>query len=218
MDISPIPTYIVNIPTQVERKENILKQFNNKPQFDINFIDAELDPIGAVGLWKSIVKTIRIAQEQNHDKILFCEDDHFFTSTYTFDFLLKNLKIANEKGADLLIGGVSGFGSTIPVDKNLYLVDWYWGNQFLIIDKCLFQPIIDYKFENTNNADGVLSSIAKTKLIIYPFISAQKEFGYSNIEPKNAQKGFVNNLFVKAIERFNGIHKLNLLYNYENKK
>ena len=45
------------------RRKHIETQFFNGPEFLLHFIEAKTDKIGAVGLWKSIVKIIKHALE-----------------------------------------------------------------------------------------------------------------------------------------------------------
>ena len=214
MDIKlPIPTYVINLPERTDRKQHIIEQFKDKPEFDLIFVDAVKDKDGAIGIWKSLVKVIKIAKEANHKKIIFCEDDHIFTYHYSSEYLLKSIKEAKEKGVVLLSGGISGFGLSVPIEKNLYWVDWYWGNQFLIIDAILYDRIINYDFKSGNTADETLSWLTNSKATMYPFISEQKEFGYSDISSINGRKGYVSWLFNNARKRLLSIHRVNEIYN-----
>ena len=153
---------------------------------------------------------------RKEDIVIFCEDDHCFTGGYLKESLFRNMIEAERKEAELLLGGVSNFGIAVPVTSSLYWVDWYWGNQFMIIFQPLFQRILDYSFQEKDMADLVLSSLTMKKMLIYPFISIQKEFGYSDINKLNETPGYVDNLFIKASRRLSIIHKVNQYYNYRN--
>ena len=214
MDINlPIPTYVVNLRDRKDRREHIISQFKDKPEFDLIFVDAVEDENGAVGLWKSLVKVIEIAKELKHKKIIFCEDDHIFTHHYSSEYLFKSIEAARQKGVVLLIGGISGFGNSVPIEENLYWVDWYWGNQFLVIDEILYDRILNYDFKSGNTADETLSWLTNSKATMYPFISEQKEFGYSDISSINGRKGYVSWLFNNARKRLLSIHRVNEIYN-----
>ena len=65
-----ITTYVINLPERVDRKTHIEKQFFNKPEFLLQFITAETHPIGAVGLWKSIVKIVNHALHNTTDDVI----------------------------------------------------------------------------------------------------------------------------------------------------
>lgn len=58
---------------------HILKQFEDKSEFNTSIIEACIDIKGNIGLWNSILKIIRIAVDNKEDFIILCEDDHTFT-------------------------------------------------------------------------------------------------------------------------------------------
>lgn len=209
-----LPTYIVNLKSRPDRRRSVEAQFDGKSEFDVRIVDAVQDPDGAAGIWKSLVKVISIAEEAGHDRIVFCEDDHVFTKHYSSDYLLRNIAEAEAKGADLLAGGICGYGLGVPAGANLYWTDWYWGNQFLIIRRSLYRRILDFDFCKGNTADGVLSGLARVKMTLYPFVSVQKEFGYSDITPTNGKKGFIDNMFDDTASRLQRIHDVNRALNY----
>ena len=63
MDII-FPLYLINLKERPERLIHSLKQFKNKPEFEVNIIEARKHEIGAVGLWQSIVSCIKEGYEQ----------------------------------------------------------------------------------------------------------------------------------------------------------
>ena len=204
-----IPVYVINLKRRTERRRHIEAQFLNKREFALTWIDAVEHPIGAVGLWKSMVMAVRTAIKNDDDIMIICEDDHTFTPAYNCQYLLDNIIGAYEQGADLLSGGIGGFGTAIPVAPNRYRIDWFWSTQFIVIFKHLFQKIIDYNFKDTDTADGVLSALSKDKMTIYPFISIQKDFGYSDVTRSNNEiSGIIDCLFKKADFRLNLIHRV----------
>ena len=74
-----------------------------------------------------------MAKEQEEDVIVICEDDHFFTENYSPGLLFKEIREAYMQGAELLSGGIGGFGQAIPVGYHRYWVDWFWSTQFIVI-------------------------------------------------------------------------------------
>lgn len=206
-----IPTYIINLETRKERRKHIYEEFRNKNEFKIEIVNAVKDEIGAVGLWKSIIKIIKIAQLAKDEIILICEDDHMFTENYDKNYLFYNIAKAEKKNVELLMGGVSGFGMAVPVSHNLYWIDWYWGNQFIIIFKSFFETILNFEFKNTDQADIVLSNLTSRKMVLYPFVSIQKNFGYSDVTDRNNNNpALINNMFIKSNYKLQHIHNINL--------
>lgn len=204
-----LPVYVINLKDRIDRRKHIKAQFRGKKEFKLTWIDAVEHPIGAVGLWKSMVKAVETAIENDDDIMIICEDDHTFTSAYSKEYLLASIIGANEQGAELLSGGIGGFGTAVPVAANRYWVDWFWCTQFIVVFKPLFQKILDYDFKDTDTADGVLSAIAKDKMTMYPFVSIQTDFGYSDVTRANDEiSGMITNHFKNADCRLNLIHRV----------
>ena len=180
-----ISTYIINLPERTERRIHMENQFAGREEFELHWIEACRHPIGAVGLWQSIVGIIREAKDKDEDAVLICEDDHCFTEHYSAQALFDHITDAHRQGAELLSGGIGNFGTALPVAPSRFWVNWYWSNQFIIIYKRAYDQILNYSFNTTDTADGVLSDILKVKMVIWPFISVQKNFGYSDATPIN---------------------------------
>ncbi|AMP97397.1 hypothetical protein AY601_0441 [Pedobacter cryoconitis] len=202
-----IPTYIINLKDRTARREHIEKQFENRPEFDFSVIEACEHEIGAVGLWNSIRKIIEIAQSNEDDVIIICEDDHEFTSDYSSDLLMKNIIEAYQQGIEVLSGGIGGFGAIIPVTRNRLWVNAFLSTQFIIVYKRIFQKILDAPFDDKVVADGAISEIADNKMVLYPFISVQKDFGYSDVTAvHNTNSGLVNTMFEDTSMRIQNIY------------
>ena len=194
-----LPVYVINMKERVERKQHIIKEFDNKEEFELNLVEASVHPIGAVGLWNSMIKIIKMAKEKGEDIIVICEDDHYFTENYSPKLLFKEVTEAYIQGAEVLSGGIGGFGQAIPAGYHRYKVDWFWCTQFIVVYNRFFDKMLDYSFQNTDTADGVISKLATNKMVIYPFISEQKDFGYSDVTQSNMeQQGKIREHFARA--------------------
>lgn len=162
--------------------------------------------IGAVGLWQSMLKAVQTAIDKRDDIMIICEDDHIFTPAYNKDYLFANIIGANAQGSELLSGGVGGFGTAVPVDTNRYWMVGFGLRNYLILSQ-LFQKTLRHMTSKiTDTADGVLSVLAKDKMTIYPFISVQKDFGYSDVTVYNGTPGMISNYFSQANYRLRMIH------------
>lgn len=128
-----LPVYVINMKERVERKQHIIKEFDNKEEFELNWVEASVHPIGAVGLWNSMIKIIKMAKEKGDDIIVICEDDHYFTENYSPKLLFKEVTEAYIQGAEVLTGGIGGFGQAIPEGYHRYKVDWFWCTQFIVV-------------------------------------------------------------------------------------
>lgn len=197
-----ITTYIINLKKRTDRLKHVFSQFIGKREFDIHPIEACVHPIGAVGLWNSIVKIIKEANNSDDDVIIIVEDDHIFTDYYDKDLLIRNIIEAAQQNVELLSGGIGGFGNAIPITPERYWIDWMWSTQFIVLYRSIFKKILEYDFKDHDTADGVLSILTSHKMVLYPFISIQKEFGYSDVTQNNNDiKGHVTKLFQKSSER-----------------
>lgn len=211
-----IPTYIINLPERTGRLRHIKAEFENKPEFDVQVIKACKHEVGALGLWMSIRKVIEMAKSNDDDVIIICEDDHQFTKDYSKEFLIRNIIEANEDGVYLLSGGTAKFNNAIPITKNRYWVRHLLSTQFVVIYKDFFQYILDEPFDEKIVADLAYSRMTPHKMLLYPFISTQKDFGYSDITSiHNEQKSLVTNMFIESDLKLKRIQDAYLKYNPE---
>lgn len=51
METIPIPTYIINLKSRIDRKEHKLKEFAVRVEFKIHIVEVIEHEIGAIGLW-----------------------------------------------------------------------------------------------------------------------------------------------------------------------
>lgn len=196
-----IPVYAIHLNSRPERLKNLKKQFASKPEFDVIYIEATKHKNGAIGLWTNICTAIKIAQQRKDDLIILCEDDHEFTDVYTKKYLIANIVGAYRQNADILNCGIGGFGTAVPISPNRCWVDWFWCTQFVVLFSTIFPKILAYEFRSTDTADGVLSKISNNTQILYPPISKQKNYDYSDIMPHPSQSNFQNNLFSVTNQR-----------------
>lgn len=208
-----IPTYIINLPERTERLEYILNEFSGKPEFDIKVIPACKHEIGALGLWLSIRKIIELAISCDDDIIIICEDDHQFTSNYSKEYLISNILESHEQGACILSGGTGGFRNVIPITPNRYWVKHCLSTQFVIIFKRFFQQILDEPFDEKIVADLTYSKMTSNIMVLYPFISIQKNFGYSDITASHQEnKSLLTEMFIQSDLKLKGIQEAYLKY------
>lgn len=208
-----IPVYAFNLKSRKDRLLHLKQQFEEKEIFKVKYIESHKHPIGAVGLWNNITNAVKLAKQNNDEIIILCEDDHEFTSAYNEQYLLQNIALAYKQGADILNGGISGFGTAVPVSQNLFWIDWFWCTQFVVIYKSLFDRILEYEFRDTDVADLVLSRLTNNKLTMFPPVSTQHNFGYSDISPENMKDPhFIDKIFQQGNMRLKVIYEINKKY------
>jgi len=190
-----LPTYIINIEERTDRQQSIRAEFADKPEFDVRLLTSPKERNGAVGLWNNIKKSVAMAIENDEDVILICEDDHVFTPKYSKKVLFDSIFQGADLGAGLILGGVSNYRQGIVAGPNLMWVAMFQCTQFTVVFKSMFERILATDFGENDAADLKLSSITSNKYVIHPFISHQRDFGYSDIpvdgvRPEDYEKWF----------------------------
>jgi len=208
----PFNVYVPNLPSRRERKENIHHEFKNRGEFHLNVVPAFEHTIGAIGLWKTIEYILRGLVSKEEDFIILCEDDHHFEESYNCHFLIEKIKEAQEKDADILSGGISWFTDAIQISKDLFWVEKFSGLQFTVIFKKFYDKILSADFVAGDAADYKISSLTENKFVIYPFISTQKEFGYSDVTNSNNEVGYISRIFKECSRRFEILKKVSNFY------
>jgi hypothetical protein len=211
-----INVYAINLVKRTDRKASILSEFADKEEFQLTIVPAIEHTVGAVGLWNTICGIVERSGEEDLDYVIICQDDHTFTSHYPVISLQKAIADAILFQADVLLGGVSWFTTCIPVGKNLNWVEKFSGLQFAVVFKKFYTKILNANFQHGNAADYKMSLLSDQIYFIYPFISIQKDFGYSDVTIKNNEKNRVGELFkdadnlVKATKQVISFYKKNI--------
>jgi GR25 family glycosyltransferase involved in LPS biosynthesis len=211
-----IPTYVINLSERTERLAHIKQEFLSKKEFDVQIIEACKHEVGALGLWLSIRKVIEVAISNDDDVIVICEDDHQFTKDYSKEYLIKNIIEAHAEGACFLSGGTGKFANAIPITSNRYWVYHCLSTQFVVVYKKFFQQILDEPYDDKIIADLAYSQMTYNKMVLYPFISIQKDFGYSDITGSHKDnKTLVTKMFIESDLKFKCIREAYLKYHPE---
>ncbi|WP_316742136.1 hypothetical protein [Pedobacter antarcticus] len=177
-----IPTYIISLEHRIDRRNHILKQFEDKPAFDCTLVNAIEYVNGSLGLWHTIKNLVLRGVDLDSEYILICEDDHLFSIEYSDETLFSSINDAMLLKADILLGGICFCDqSAKQVQNNLLSVVNFACTQFIIIFKSLYQKILTAEFAENDCVDFKISELSDKKLVMYPFISTQKDFGYSDV-------------------------------------
>lgn len=206
-----ISVYLVNLPERVDRLVHSRIQFSRKSEFHVKIVSGEKRSDG-LGLWKTIQKIIQCERDRNDDFFILCEDDHIFTEHYSPLFLCKCIKEAISFNADCLIGGCSWLECPIQLSENLFWVDKFTGMQFTVIFNNFYSKLLDIELSANSAVDLSISDISDDKFVIYPYISIQKEFGYSDLTPINCEKGYVSRSFTHTENKLSLLNKVKQYY------
>ena len=193
-----VPTYIINLKSRIDRREHILQQFSGRDEFEISIVDAHVHEFGNIGLWNTIRHIVSDLTSQNDEIIIICEDDHLFTKNYSANILESAIAYAKGLNADVLSGGVSWHVDSVQISETLFWIKKFSGTQFLVVFRKFFDCILNASFTEHDTADYKMSSLSDNIYCIYPFISVQKEFGYSDATQMNNGTARVENLFISS--------------------
>lgn len=209
---TPIPVYAPNLKFRTDRKESILSQFDGKDEFDLTVVPAIELRNGPWALWQTFYGIVEKEAAKGSPYFIFCEDDHIFTEEYSFENLAARIEEAQKLEADLLSGGMSWIKHPVQVSEHLFWVSKFNGMQFTVIFNRLYQRILDCKTTEGYVVDFHLSYLAKRKFVIYPYISVQKEFGYSDATRWNGEAGRVANSFKHSLDLLEKLAKVKAHY------
>lgn len=124
-----------------------------------------------------------------------------FTESYKAEKLYTVIHKANNLGADLLLGGVSHFEDAVEFDNDLFWLSSFTGFQFGIIFRRFYERFLNVEMKGYDDIDLKMKEVSDNIFCIYPFISVQKEFGYSDVTIKNGELGIIDGYFVKSEQR-----------------
>lgn len=207
-----IPTYIINLPERTDRREHVLKEFSGRKEFDVHIFSAFQKERGADGLWQSIRKIVEQAASNDDDVIIICEDDHAFTTDYCRDKFLCDVISAGSQGCQILLGGIGNLSSVVPISERRWWVDWFWCTQFLVVYKTAYSLILQSEFGSKDVADEFLAKLLTHKQVLWPFISIQKDFGYSDVTISNNTPNMIVEHFKSAQTRMGKLNNAKQLF------
>lgn len=210
--MSPIPTYVINLRKRTDRKENVLKEFAGREEFKVDIVEAVEHKRGATGLWLTIRDILQNRVGPTEEFILICEDDHQFTENYAREYLMKSIREAAERGADVLAGGVSWLDDCFRVSENLFWIRKFSGLQFTVLFRKCFDALLNANFGPKDAADAWIAEHMQNKFVIYPFCSTQRDYGYSDATPINNHEGLVEKYFNGSDELLGKLRQVSSFY------
>ncbi|GJQ04853.1 hypothetical protein [Capnocytophaga canimorsus] len=207
-----IKTFTINVPIRKDRYKHIVSVFSKYTLFDFQVVKCVPHKRGNVSLWLTIKQIIE--ENKNEPYVIICEDDHYFTDDFSEEKLLEYIEKAQNLEADILNGGVSWFDIAVQINTDFFWLKTFNGTQFMVVFKKFFEKITTASFNEKDSADFKISSLSENIFTFVPFISKQKEFGYSDVTIFNNEKGKVERLFAKTSERLNLLKKVKTFYTH----
>lgn len=206
--LKPIKTFIINLEKRTDRLIHIKSQFENYTLFDVNIVKAKEMERGALGLWLTVKSIVSEAHTKGYPYILIVEDDHVFTTNFNEEQFFDAIEFAIKNNAEILLGGVSWFDFTVKISNNLNWVNQFTGFQFTLLFENIYSKILDCELSSEEVTDKKISSLSGKKYCLFPFVSNQAEFGYSDVTIANSDFGVVDAYFKSSSRRFQLINKI----------
>ena len=209
-----IPTYVMNLPERTDRRIHTEKEFAGRPEFDLHIIPAVKCERGADGWWKTFYPLIEEISQGDDDVVIVCEDDHAFTPYYDRFTFLQDVITAAKLGCQLMMGGIGNYSAIVPLTERIFWMDWCWCAQFMVLYRPSFEIILNSNYVwGKDISDLFLSEIIPNKMGLYPFISIQKEFGYSDLTEANNVPGTITHYMNETSERVSKCYEVARRYN-----
>ncbi len=210
--MKPIPVFAINLKKRPERKTHTVAEFTGRDEFQLEVVTAIEETNGRMGLWKTIRQVVSHMKEMDMAYGIICEDDHYFTGNYSTALLLDSIQECQQLQADTLLGGVSWFQGFVPVAENLCWIERFTGLQFCVVFRQFYDQILEADFSERDAADLKFWELSEKIFLLHPFISKQKEFGYSDTTERNNEAGVVTRHFDRISAEIAGIANLSTHY------
>ncbi|MDY3943121.1 MAG: glycosyl transferase [Alloprevotella sp.] len=207
-----IQVYCPNLSERSDRKASITQEFLGKSNYLLNIIPAISHETGGIGLWQTFSMILKKEEVKHSPFFIFCEDDHIFTDHYSIYDLESAILQADSLGADVLLGGVSWMEHPIQISDHLFWLEKFNGMQFTVIFQRFYNLLLVKEEEYITPLDFKISELSDNIMVIYPFISKQREFGYSDVTRGNEVEGHVDSLFSKTSQRLDILAKVKREY------
>lgn len=214
--MNSIKVYCANLPQREERRKHIKSEFISKPEFDLTIVPAiENKDNGSIGLYQTFLSILEIEKHSNDPYFIFVEDDHKFTNSYSLPYLKHSIATADSFGAEILVGGPTFIHLPVQSSQNLFWVRVFNGSQFLVIFKRIFMKYQDIINDKKMILDVSLSEIFNYTFAMYPPISEQKFFGYSDATPSlfENNENYLSNLSSGVNRRMYLLNRLRNIIN-----
>ena len=212
--MKPLTTYILNMPDRQERKASVEREFGKaRALFDISFVRPVENKLPRLSHWLTFRELAERARREQLPCFIFCEDDHVFTPDYSETLLKETLCQTDALEADILLGGVSWMDSPVQVRDHLFWLNRFNGTQFVIVFNRFYDRILGSRYDERRVVtDFHISSVSDNIFVAYPFLSVQKEFGYSDVTPSNGKEGYVDGLFKATSDGLRILDKVRNFY------
>lgn len=181
-----IDLFVINLIDCIQRKNQIIKDFSQYKEIQLNFVEGIRHENGGIGCFLSFKKCVRLAKERGMNYIIILEDDCLPRNN--FENRLKkviNYLESNMNNWDIFLGGVLKcnkiIGKKSYLDENLYYICRAHSAHLFICNNSIYDVLLQVD-ENKYAVDTFWHK--KYNVCIFlPFLAYQRN-GPSNIGKK----------------------------------
>lgn len=207
-----ISVFAINLTTRSDRRKHIKEQFHKRDEFNLEIFNAKTSENPANGLWESLRGVISVAKNRSLEYVIVCEDDHEFTSEYSYEKLDSAINFSVDNQIQIILGGPSWVDNFFCIRQDVFFVNKFTGLQFAVIFKNAYDIVLNAVFETNDVADLKLSILLDRKIFLFPYLSVQRDFGYSDVTIANNTPGKITTLYDDVIDRVAYFFKRQLFF------
>lgn len=175
-DISyPLFYYMIpNRDLSFEELDHVKEQFSGRKEYR-RIRQANIKDENTAS--QNILAVIEEAEAREYDFIILCKNYHDFPPSYNSKFFENCLLQADSIGANVLLGGATGFVDSVKITDNLFWIDFFTDSTFVIIYKRFYKTLANLvKDHSLQSIERIISDNANNIMLTYPFISFPREF------------------------------------------
>ena len=181
-----IDLFVINLIDCVQRKNQIIQDFSEYKEIQLNFIEGIRHENGGIGCFLSFKKCIRLAKERDMKYIIILEDDCLPRNN--FENRLKkviNYLESNLNNWNIFLGGVLKCNKIINkksyLDENFYYISRAHSAHLFICNSNIYDSLLEV--DETKYAVDTFWHKKYNVCIFLPFLAYQRN-GLSNIGKK----------------------------------
>nr|WP_298659796.1 glycosyltransferase family 25 protein [uncultured Flavobacterium sp.] len=176
MDFRSLNKLVINLPSRVDRRENVLTQLNG---VDFEFIDGVIDNKPLIGIAKAHLSCVQKAKDNNWPQVLIMEDDLILRPN--FEKYLNECLYNCPENWDVLLGGVYNSKQYLNYNDFWDKLGEFRALHFYIVNQKAYDKILAYDFESMQHIDAWMNRHGRNLncFVTKKFIATQQS-GFSN--------------------------------------
>lgn len=174
-----IPTYLLSLPNFRQSDQQLIEQFQGKPEFLVTTVETVKNDNSKTNLWSTLRVAIKLAIANEDDLAVVCWGNHKFTNLYNRSTFITGILKAHILNADILFGGAQEFDLALQPTQELVWTNKCVFSTFVVFFKKMFVNIVDYQAADSRDLNEILAEISLNKFIFSPFISTEIDADFS---------------------------------------